>query len=333
MVAGLGRIGVVGAGLIGGSIAKAAAEVSPADVVVADASASTRAALGARGFRVVGDAAAVARAVDVAFVAVPPTATAGVVAEMLQASGSVVVSDTASVKRAVWERVAAIAPPQALPRYVPGHPLAGRESYGWENSTADLVRGAVWAVCPDAERTDADATIAVMAAITAMHARVLAIGAGDHDSALAYTSHMPHLAASALARAVADDSPAQRFRLSGGSLRDATRVAAASSQLWGDILRQNGPNIVRALDDFVAELRNYRDMVADERWDDLAAAWREGAAAREHLRAARWSHERPVEDVSCPRTVGALLGLGREGRLIHSVARSGAGLRVGVSHP
>lgn len=330
---GVGRIGVVGAGLIGGSIAKAAAAVAPADVVVADASASTRAALGARGFRVVGDAAAVAAATDVAFVAVPPAATAGVVADMLRASDTVVVSDTASVKRTVWEQVAAAAAPEALARFVPGHPLAGRESHGWENSTADIVRGAVWAVCPDADRTAADATVAVVAAITAMQARVLALGVGAHDSALAYTSHMPHLAASALTRAVAGDSPAQRFRLSGGSLRDATRVAAANPDLWGDILRHNGPNIVAAIDDFVAELGRYREMVAGGRWDDLAAAWRDGAAAREHLRTARWSHERPIVDVTCPRTVRALLDLGRDGRLIHSVAGAGADLTVGVSQP
>lgn len=329
------RIGVVGAGLIGGSIIKAAARAAGAGagaVVVCDRDATTRDQLADAGFTVVDTPADLARSVEVAIAAVPPAVTPRVVAEMLDASGTVIVSDAASVKESVWDAVAARVEPAALARFVPGHPLSGRESRGWAHADPEVLAGAMWALCPSEGRTDPAATLRVIDTITrVMGARVLTLGAGQHDIVLAHTSHMPHVVASALMATVVRDAPALRMRLSGGALRDTTRVAAANPELWTEILRDNGPNVVRALDAVIEELGRLRDMAAEGRWDDLGVAWREGAHARETLDRVRWSGHARSAEVDCAPTVEALLDIGRGGALILRVVRTVPRLTLEVS--
>jgi prephenate dehydrogenase len=251
---------------------------------------------------------------------------------MLAASDAVIVSDAASVKESVWESVAARVGPAGLARFVPGHPLAGRESRGWAHADPEVLAGAMWALCPAEDRTDPGAVVRVIDTITrVMGARVLTLGAREHDVVLAHTSHMPHVVASALMSAVVRDAPALRMRLSGGALRDTTRVAAANPDLWTEILRDNGPNVVGALDALIDELRRLRDIVDGARWDDLAVAWRAGAAARETLERVRWSGHAHSAEVDCEPSVAALLDIGRGGALILRVVRTAPHLVLEVT--
>lgn len=328
------RIGVVGAGLIGGSIIKAAARAAgaPGAVVACDRDGATCDQLADAGFAVVDSPADLARRVEVAIAAVPPAVTPRVVAEMLDASDAVIVSDAASVKESVSEAVAARVDATALARFVPGHPLSGRESRGWAHADPEVLAGAMWALCPAEGRTDPAATVRVIDTITrVMGARVLTLGAREHDVVLAHTSHMPHVLASALITTVLRDAPALRMRLSGGALRDTTRVAAANPDLWTDILRDNRGNVVRALDGVIAEAGRLRDLLAEGRWDDFAAAWGEGAHARETLDRVRWSGHGRSAEVDCAPTVEALLDIGRGGALILRVVRTAPRLTIEVS--
>lgn len=318
------RIGVVGAGLIGGSIIKAALAAGAGGIVACDRDAATRTGLSRLGVALADSPAEMATAVDVIVVAVPPGATPAVVAEALGAAPGVVVTDAASVKGSVWRALEERVPPDALERFVPGHPLAGHESRGWRHADAALLAGAVWALCPAPGRTGMDAALRVIGAITGvLGARVLPVGAGQHDVALAHTSHMPHLVASALMRVVAADAPALRMRLSGGALRDATRVAGAGADLWADILRENAEAVVPALDAMIDELGAMRAMLAGGRTDDLARAWREGAGRREELARLRWSGGDAARGERIARSVDDLLAIGRAGGLITAVSDPG----------
>ena len=329
----MARIGVVGAGLIGGSIARAAAETAGAGMVaVHDRDPGTRAELAAAGFAVADAAAEVARAAPLVVVAVPPAATAGVVLELLAAAPGAVVTDAASVKASVCEAVAAAAAPAQLARFVPGHPLAGHQSRGWRHADPGLLDGATWALAPDPARTDLAAAIRVVEAVTGLlGGRVLAVLPRDHDRALARTSHMPHVVATALMRVVGAEAPALRMRLSGGALRDGTRVAEADAGLWGDILRDNAGEVMAALEAMEAELAALRAMLADGRADALAAAWREGAALRAALGRLRWSDGDPAAAARTARTVDDLLAIGREGALITGVPDAGPPARLLVA--
>lgn len=319
------RIGVVGAGLIGGSIIRAALGAG-ATVTACDRDPATAAALAEAGVHVVDAAAEVARASAIAFAAVPPQAAPLVCMEMLGADDRVLVSDTASVKESVCREVAAAAGAGQLARFVAGHPLAGRESRGWENADPAILAGAVWALCPRPGDTDPGALLRVIEVVTGViGARVVAVDAREHDIALARTSHMPHLAASALMATVAAASPALRYRLSGGALRDGTRVAAASTELWAEILRDNADNIVEALDALSGEIGALRDLVAGGRWDDLLERWGAGAALREDLQRARWGGEGTVGALAWGDDLAPLLAFGRRGGLVTAVHRTAGG--------
>jgi prephenate dehydrogenase len=317
------RIGVVGAGLIGGSIIKAQANDAGArqGLVVYDSDPATRAALAAAGVALAEHPAELAARVDLAIVAVPPALTPAIVTELLTGSATAVVSDAASVKRSVFEAVADRVDAAALARFVPGHPLAGGESRGWQAARPDLLSGAMWALCPAEGRTGLDATLDVIEFITAsLGARVLPVRAHDHDVVLAHTSHMPHLVASALMTGVVAESAALRMRLSGGALRDTTRVAAANPELWSEILRDNAANVTVAMDRMIARMRELRDLVAENRTDELERSWRKGARAREELRLVRWNGgEVGGARVECAPSVDALLEIGHRGDLIHRV--------------
>lgn len=319
------RIGVVGAGLIGGSIIRAAVAAG-AEVTACDRDPATAAALAEAGVRVVEGPAEVATAADIAFAAVPPQAAPAVCLAMLRADPEVLVTDTASVKESVCRAVAEGASPAESARFVAGHPLAGRESRGWEHADPAILAGAVWALCPVPGITRPEALLRVIEVITGVvGARVAVVDAHEHDAALACTSHMPHLAASALMRTVGAESPALRYRLSGGALRDGTRVAAASTELWGEILRDNAGNIGRALDALIADLGTLRDCVAAGDWERVLDHWRVGAALREDLQRARWGKEGTVGALAWSDDIGLLLAFGRRGALLTAVHRTGSG--------
>jgi prephenate dehydrogenase len=307
------RPGVLGLGLIGGSLLKAlaAAGVEP---VGADADTGVLGAARAAGFHVAADLGELARACDVVLVCVPPAAAADAAAELLAADGDVVVADVASVKAPIVDALAARVTPAALERFVGAHPLAGAESAGWAASDAALLRDAVWAVCPPVPEAPLEPLCALAAALEPLAPRLLACTAADHDAAVARTSHAPHVAAQALARLPAPDGLSAA--LSGGAYRDMTRTARSDAELWLAILAANRTAAADALRALGADLD--RLATALEEGDDavLARAWEEGAARRATVDAIRWAtpawHSERVERAAW----AALLELGAAGVLV-----------------
>jgi prephenate dehydrogenase len=310
---------VVGLGLVGGSLVQGLAATG-ADVAGWDADPRAVGAAARAGLFVADDVAALARACDVAIVSVPPAATPGVVASLLAADGNVVVADACSVKAPIVREVG------GDDRFVPAHPLAGSAAAGWEGASPELLRDAVWAVCPPAS---AAALCALSEALDPLAARFVACTPEDHDEAVARTSHVPHVVATALAR-LAGGAPLTAA-LSGGALRDMTRTAAADQALWSQILLANRGPALAAL----ADLREALDGLAAavEAGDEaaLAAAWREGAGARARAEGLRWT-----EPAWEPRTLDApvwddLLELGRAGVTVRRLRPHGDGIQLSAS--
>jgi prephenate dehydrogenase len=304
--------GVLGLGLIGGSLLKGLAAAG-AEPVGADADPATCGAARAEGLRVADGPAALAHACEVVVVCVPPAATATAVAELLAADPAVVVADTASAKASVLRDVAAAVAPAALARYVPAHPLAGSERSGWAAADAALLRDAVWAVCPPAGDAGLEPLCALAAALDPLGARLLACDAATHDGALARTSHVPHVAAQALARLPAGAGLPLAAALSGGAYRDMTRTASSDARLWLDIIAANRDAAAAGLRALLADLERLAAAVESGDEAALEDAWRSGAAARATVDAIRWSDPewRPHRLPSA--SWRALLDLGRAG--------------------
>ncbi|HET9115225.1 MAG TPA: prephenate dehydrogenase/arogenate dehydrogenase family protein [Gaiellaceae bacterium] len=271
------RLAVVGTGLVGTSVALAAARVGTrcrgfdSDGSVLDGAA-------ARG--AVEPAASLEEAVadaELVVVAVPVGSAPDVVRAALDATGpDVVVTDVASTKRPLASL--------ADPRFVPGHPVAGGVSGGPARASADLFDAATWFLTPS-EVSAAESVALVERFVASLGARAVRTEAEAHDRLLALTSHLPHALANVLMLRVADaatgdDAP---LAFAGASLREMTRLAGANAAVWSDIFVGNADEIAAALEGFRASLDELeRSLRADDR-ASIEASIRAAAAARERL--------------------------------------------------
>ena len=213
---------------------------------------------------------------DLAIVATPVKAVAGVVGRLLDA-GAAVVTDVGSVKAPVAAEV-------NDSRFVPGHPMAGSEQDGLAGASADLFSGTTWVLTPT-EVTDDSAFAEVREVVAATGAHVITMPPDRHDTLVAVVSHVPHLAAATLMRLADGRAEEHRalLRLAAGGFRDMTRIAAGHPSIWPDICSQNRLAIVDVLDELVAELSELRTVVADDDQARLLSHLEEARHARRNL--------------------------------------------------
>ena len=167
-----------------------------------------------------------------------------------------VVTDCGSTKRAI---VACVEQSPERGRFVPGHPMAGQPEGGLHNARADLYENRSWILCP--EHSQPDAVASVQDLIAAVGAHPVVMSAAEHDRAVALTSHVPQLLASALATLAAQTGAEPA---AGPAFASATRVAGGSEAMWGDIFRTNADAIADALQELVRELEtSARGLAAD----------------------------------------------------------------------
>jgi prephenate dehydrogenase len=266
------RAGIVGTGLIGGSIGLALRErgwhVTGTDH---DKRRAARALdLGAL------DVVGVDADTDIVFVATPVRAIQGLVRDALARTRGVV-TDVGSVK-------ASIATAIADPRFVGGHPMAGSEQEGVDGASADLFEGAVWVLTPTAATSDA-AYAEVATIVRSFGADVVALPPERHDTLVAVVSHVPHLAAATLMRLADERADEHRalLRLAAGGFRDMTRIAAGHPGIWPDICGENRDAIVESLDHLVDALQEMRAVVAADDRGRLLEVLDTARAARVNL--------------------------------------------------
>jgi prephenate dehydrogenase len=266
------KIGLVGTGHIGGSLALAlrrAGRVSSVAGHDRDPAAAAR----ARELGIVDDVVPIAElaAVELVVVAVPVRQMAAVCAALPPGP---IVTDVGSTK------VSVVAAGEAAhgARFVGGHPLSGTERAGPDAADPDLFTGRRVLLTPT-ELTDPAALVTVSGLWRAIGARVDAIDAERHDRLMAAVSHLPHAVAYALAGAVGDLGD-EVAGFSAGGFKDTTRIAATPAGMWIDVFLDNRGPLLEALAGFRRRL------------DELEAAIRAGDAAAidgliAHARASR----------------------------------------------
>ena len=237
---------VLGLGLIGGSVLRATADLTPA--FGWSRSTETRQLARSVGFDVADDLTATLRRAGrddaLVVVAAPFAAFRDLLRAVADTAPKVRLTDVAGVKQPVADLVLDLAPEA---RYVGSHPMAGTEYSGWTAGTADLFQGAAWVTCLD-EATPVENWTPVARLALALGARVVPADAGSHDAAVARVSHLPHLLALALAQVGAAGGPLS-LALAAGSFRDGTRVAATRPALIRAMCESNRDALVDALDD------------------------------------------------------------------------------------
>ncbi len=275
------RAAIIGVGLIGGSLGLAVrARRLVGEVVGIDESQDRLEQ--ARRLGAVDAAAGLAegvRSADLIVLAVP----VGRVIEVLRAAAphlkqGAVVTDVASVKEEIVRRAEEILP--AANPFVGGHPMTGSEQKGVENADPYLFENACY-VLTSTPRTDRQALLTTEKLVLALGARCVILTPEEHDRAVAGVSHLPHLAAAALANTVAGAVESRlAAALAGGGFRDSTRIAAGDPALWCDILLANREKVagfLRALRDeliFAEKAISAGDRPSLEAWLERAAGFR-----------------------------------------------------------
>lgn len=261
----LERLGLVGCGLMGGSFALALKRAGRvARVVGFSPSAATRQRALDLGVidEAVTTAQDAARGSDLVLLAVPVAATLSTL-QALQPHihPGMLVMDVGSTKQDVVA-AAEQALGEALPCFVPAHPVTGREVAGVDHALADLYQGCQVILTP--LPCNPEAHVAKARAVwLAVGARVLNLSPQVHDAALAAVSHLPHLLAFAFINALASQDSGKTFMdLAGPGFRDFSRIAASEPTVWRDILLANPQHILEQSRRFRRELEAFEALIA-----------------------------------------------------------------------
>jgi len=222
-------VGIVGLGLIGGSIGLALRR-GGLKVTGFDPDETALQVASERGCIDMPGSLEEACQSEVIFVCAPPPRAAEVCRKVLElAPDTAVITDATSTKTDVMAAVA------DHPQFVPGHPMAGAESSGATNARADLFQGATWILTPGPS-TSEEAVANVELAVRQMGANPIRMAAAAHDTHVAVVSHLPHVFAGLLVKLAAEYADP---KAAGGSWRDLTRVAGVDPELWMQILTSN----------------------------------------------------------------------------------------------
>ena len=192
-------------------------------------------------------------------VCVPPDVTADVIEAELKAFPEAVVTDVASVKLSPLHQLQSRG--VDITHYVGGHPLAGRERGGAISARGDLFLGRPWVVCRD-EETPAWALALVEDLVLDLGAVPIEMTPEAHDEAVGLVSHVPQIVSSLMAKQLEGASD-EAVRLAGQGVRDVTRIAASSPELWIQILGANKDSIVGVLENLQKDLQNVTDALKD----------------------------------------------------------------------
>lgn len=246
-------VAVVGVGLIGGSIALGVRETWPSARVIGVDRPSVLAHAGAALDRALPSVAELGD-VDLVVLAAPVRQNARLLQQLPAAvCQQAVVTDVGGTKRDV-HRAARVS--ESRLRFVGGHPVGGAEQGGFGFARADLFRGRPWIVVPDgAPPADLARVEAFAAGLGALPVRM---SAEEHDRVMAFVSHLPQLAASALMAVVGSAVEAQGLRVAGRGLADTTRLASSPVTVWTDICASNADTIRVALDLLIDRLGDLR---------------------------------------------------------------------------
>jgi cyclohexadieny/prephenate dehydrogenase len=265
-------LALVGVGLIGSSIARAARAQGAVRQIVATArSPKTRARAAELGLadRVVETNAEAVTGADLVIVCIP-VGVCGTVAKEIgpHMKPGAIVSDVGSVKGSILRDMAPHLPKNV--HFVPAHPVAGTEHSGPDAGFAELFENR-WCILTPPEGADPAAVDRLAAFWRLLGAKVEIMTAEHHDIVLAITSHIPHLIAYNIVGTAADVeevTQSEVIKFSAGGFRDFTRIAASDPVMWRDVFLNNKEAVLEMLGRFSEDLAALQRMI---RWDDGAA--------------------------------------------------------------
>jgi prephenate dehydrogenase len=277
----LTKVRIVGSGLIGTSIGLGLVQRGvTVDMVDSDLSAQLLANDLVGGERIENP--------DLVVLAMPTSHLAAVIKSEIELNPNSTFIDVGSVKGEVQLYVEAVS--GLSRRFLPTHPMAGREIGGAGSARADLFQGRSWILTPGSDLNPASKDV-VLEMIAYLGATAIELSAQDHDRAVARISHLPQIASSLIAKQLAG-TPAEWMELSGQGLRDTTRIAGSDEGLWKEIIYSNRSelqqllislqNDVQAMIDALENPEEIATLIAQGRAGKSLIPGKHGGKAREY---------------------------------------------------
>ncbi len=272
------KIGVVGLGLIGGSLAKAYSragyEVFGEDI---DKATEDYAIMyGACTGHLEDDISEC----DCIFIALYPQDTVDYLEKnAVRIKRGALVVDCCGVKRMICERCFTLARENGF-HFIGGHPMAGIQYSGFKYSRGDLFEGAIMLIVPHpAEDMEVIGRLNDLLK-TAGFRSVTTTNAEEHDRIIAFTSQLAHIVSNAY---IKSPTAERHHRFSAGSYRDLTRVAKLSEDMWSELFIENADNLAFELDGIIASLAEYRDAIKSGEREELRGLLRDGSDKKEKI--------------------------------------------------
>ena len=265
------KIGFIGLGLIGGSIAKTIHRIYPDIKLIAyDLNTETlrlaeEESVISQGFSDVTEDFAQCRYI---FLCAPVQKNAEFLAKLSDFAGeNCIITDVGSVKKSIHKLLPGTG---IAPYFIGGHPMTGSEKSGYEHATPYLLENAYYILTPTSE-TDAETVREFQEFIRSLGAITMVLDYESHDFITAGISHLPHILASNLVNLVQDiDNEDETMKkVAAGGFRDITRIASSSPVMWQQICLTNREQILKLIDLFIHSLKGTRDMISGSSSQEL----------------------------------------------------------------
>jgi prephenate dehydrogenase len=277
----ISKIGIIGLGLIGGSLARAFRKKSKIDRIVAvdtDREAGARAM--AEGvidaFSTPSEGYGILNGSDLLLICTPFQTISRFLPEVSKLNVGII-SDVSSIKKPVMDLI-------RLPNFIGGHPMAGSERTGYSCSNASLFENALYVLCiGDGSSVKETEIKAFEDLIRSIGAAPVRMPAEEHDRRVAVISHLPHVAASALSLLASRQNDAQMAALAAGGFRDITRIASADPSLWAGITEASSPALVPVLEKYIELLEQVKSQLKNHETRGVESFFSESAHYRNHL--------------------------------------------------
>ena len=202
---------------------------------------------------------------DLIFLAIPVDGIISVLQGLNNINKKTTIIDLGSTK----EKIISAVPPSIRKNFVAAHPMAGTEKSGPTAAKKDLYHGKTVVLCNIEDSGDIHANLA-KDVFEKIGMKIFYMDAKEHDKHAAYISHMPHAMSFALANSVIkQENPKAIVALAGGGFKDMSRIAKSSPDMWTDVFRQNKKYLLNAIKSFESEFSDCKKMIEDEKWDDL----------------------------------------------------------------
>ncbi|MDD3056122.1 MAG: prephenate dehydrogenase [Aliarcobacter sp.] len=261
------NIGIIGLGLMGGSLAKAVKRYGIANKVYGftNSEKNKKDILDLNLVDELVDLETLKKVSDVIILAIPVDAIIEMFPDFLDIDENTTIIDMGSTKEYIVKNI----PNKIRKNFIAAHPMTGTEKSGPKAAIDDLYEGKTVVFC-DLEDNGNLHVNKAFKIFQAMGMRIVVMDSNQHDIHACYMSHLPHILSFSLANTVmSHEDPKSIIALAAGGFKDMSRIAKSSPRMWGDIFKQNKKNLLDSIDLFESQLQNARKMVEEDNYEDL----------------------------------------------------------------